>query len=153
MAGGTFSSGRAMAAAFKRDMQNLVGRLDRAAERAAELAAAEIAANAPKATGFLASSIHAVGYRIVCDAPYALAVERGSRPHWPPIEPIIAWVTLKGFTGISAAGKPETAESIAWAIAHKISVEGTEPTWFMKSSIPLTMSFLGGEIRAALRGV
>src|ERR1700723_2746681 len=38
--------------------------------------------------------------RIVLDAPHACAVEEGSRPHTPPLEPLIAWVKLRGMQGI-----------------------------------------------------
>lgn len=149
MAGGTFRSGAAFAKAFKADLKRLAQRVDTAMDRAVQRAAEQVRENAPKASGFLAESIRAEGLRIVCDAPYALAVERGSRPHWPPIAPLIAWVQLKGFMGV---GKANSAESIAWAIAHKISVEGTKPTWFMRNAIPVTMGYLGLEIKLALLG-
>jgi len=38
------------------------------------------------------------------DAPHAAAVETGSRPHWPPLAPLIAWVKLRGAQGISKRG-------------------------------------------------
>lgn len=37
--------------------------------------------------------------RIVADAPHAAPVETGSRPHWPPLEPLIAWVKLRAMQG------------------------------------------------------
>jgi len=153
MAGGSFSSGRAFAAKFAADMKRLSKNLSEVPHRAAVRAAAEARERAPEATGFLKESIHAVGMRVVCDAPYAMAVERGARPHWPPIAPILAWVELKGFAGLSASGKPQDAKSIAYAIAHKISVEGTKPTWFMRGSILATVRFVGLEVKAAFRSV
>lgn len=151
--GGKFPDAASFLAKFKADMKRIPQAVDRGLHRAVDRAAAEVRANAPEATGFLRESIHAVGLKIVCDAPYAIYVERGTRPHWPPIAPILAWVLVKGFAGLSASGKTQSAESIAHAIAHKISVEGTKPTWFMRNSIPLTMKWIGYEIRGALRSL
>jgi hypothetical protein len=149
--GGRFSSPRDFAKKFGQDMKALQKGVDGALRRSVERAAADVRERAPKASGFLRESIHAVGLRVVCDAPYAAAVEYGSRPHWPPIAPIIAWVEIKGFVG--AGSGAQTAKSIAWAIAYKISVEGTKPTWFMKGSIPATMRYIGLEVRGALRAL
>ena len=53
-------------------------------------------------------------------AKYAEPVEYGTRPHFPPIEPIKYWVEKKlGLEGAEAA-------SVAFLIARKISKEGTE---------------------------
>lgn len=41
--------------------------------------------------------------RIVADAPHAAPVETGSRPHWPPLAPLIAWVKLRGMQGHEGA--------------------------------------------------
>lgn len=50
----------------------------------------------------------------------AVAVELGTRPHRPPVEPIEAWVTQKlGIAGPEARG-------IAFAIANKIAKVGTK---------------------------
>ncbi|GEM_PF-1842331 len=43
--------------------------------------------------------------RIVADAPHAAPVETGSRPHWPPLAPLIAWVKLRGMQGNQGAAK------------------------------------------------
>jgi hypothetical protein len=37
---------------------------------------------------------------LVADAPHAEAVELGSRPHVPPLEPLIEWVKLRGMQGL-----------------------------------------------------
>jgi hypothetical protein len=64
----------------------------------------------PRAHGELAESIHVVDVgpghsEIVADAPHAAAVEVGSRPHTPPIAPLIAWVTLRGLQGLTPSGR------------------------------------------------
>ncbi|HVL37308.1 MAG TPA: hypothetical protein VM489_16685, partial [Burkholderiales bacterium] len=53
---------------------------------------------------------------------YAVPVELGTRPHFPPIEPLIDWVRAK--LGI---GEEKAARGVAFAIAHKIAVSGTRP--------------------------
>jgi hypothetical protein len=53
-------------------------------------------------------------------AKYAEAVEYGTKPHFPPLEPLQYWVEKK-------LGLPEgEAKSVAYLIARKISVDGTE---------------------------
>lgn len=42
---------------------------------------------------------------VVADAPHAEAVEKGSRPHTPPIGPLIEWVTLRGMQGSENAAR------------------------------------------------
>lgn len=53
-------------------------------------------------------------------AKYAEPVEYGTKPHFPPLEPLQYWVEKK-------LGLPEKeAKSVAFLIARKISKEGTE---------------------------
>lgn len=42
--------------------------------------------------------------RTVVDSPYAGAVERGSPPHKPNFERLLAWVKLRGMQGLTARG-------------------------------------------------
>lgn len=51
---------------------------------------------------------------------YATAVELGTKPHMPPIEPLTDWVVHK--LGISEA----EAVNVAWRIASKIRKHGTK---------------------------
>ena len=50
---------------------------------------------------------------------YAMAIERGTRPHFPPLEPIRHWVRRK--LHISE----DEADGVAWAICIAISRTGT----------------------------
>ena len=50
---------------------------------------------------------------------YAIPVELGTRPHRPPVEPLIDWARAR----LGLSGKD--AERAAWAIARKIEREGT----------------------------
>lgn len=51
---------------------------------------------------------------------YAVYVHEGTRPHWPPVNPIKNWVIRKlGITG-------KDVESVTWAVRKKIATKGTE---------------------------
>lgn len=52
---------------------------------------------------------------------YALPVEFGSKPHWPPLAPIEFWVRRK----LQVPAKK--ARGIAFLVARKIARRGTEP--------------------------
>lgn len=58
--------------------------------------------------------------------PYAEYVEIGTRPHFPPLQPIEDWVQAK--LGIT---DERERHNVAFLIARKISVKGTKPdgTW------------------------
>lgn len=62
--------------------------------------------------------------------PYAVPVEMGTKPHMPPLEPIIAWVQAK--LGIEGE---EEAEGIAQRIAWKIKAHGTEGQFMFRDSL------------------
>lgn len=51
---------------------------------------------------------------------YALPVELGTKPHMPPVAPLVAWAEQK----LGVKGKE--AERAGWAIARKISRTGTK---------------------------
>lgn len=62
---------------------------------------------------------------VATNLAYAEPVEVGTRPHMPPVTPIVDWVTAK--LGLSGKG----AISAAWAIAMSIAKKGTRGrgTW------------------------
>lgn len=51
---------------------------------------------------------------------YAVPVEMGTKPHHPPIQPLVEWARLK--LGLS----PEEAERAGFLIAKKIAAHGTK---------------------------
>lgn len=55
-------------------------------------------------------------------APHAPMIEYGTRPFFPPIEPLARWAMRKGL-----ADDEEEAQGIAFAIAKKISQTGIFP--------------------------
>lgn len=81
-------------------------RVREAAEKTARFAAVRIIELVPKAFTDLAHSVHVEGSSAIVDAPHAAAVEIGSRPHTPPLEPLIKWVKLRGAQGLGPAGRP-----------------------------------------------
>ena len=109
--------------ALTKDLKEREKRLDEARRRAARSHAAYVRAHMPVAFGDLRSSVHHKDGRVIVDAPYAAAVERGSRPHWMPLEPLIKWVKLRGFQGLaserSLSRMPGTSTK-----AHALSISG-----------------------------
>lgn len=84
-----------------RDMAARERRIKRAVERTARRGAALVRRNVPVAFGELRDGVQAVENRIIADSPHAAAVEKGSRPHVVPLEPLIRWVKLRGAQGLS----------------------------------------------------
>lgn len=99
-------------------------KLKRAQVRAARRTAAHVRRNVPVAFGELRASVHSSKTKVFADAPHAAAVERGSRPHTPPLEPLIKWVRLRGMQGLvppkSMARLPGTTTS-----THASNVAGS----------------------------
>ncbi len=90
----------------------------------------------PTATGTLRASVFGVeratetGVIGLVGSPliYAPPVELGTRPHFPPIEPLVDWVKLK-------LGVPEKdARGVAFLVARKIARKGTGATHVFKLS-------------------
>lgn len=163
------------------DLRKLDKDVVRAAIRRAAKRGVDICqAAAPAAFEELRKSIHAIptddGALIRADAPHAAAVEHGSRPHMPPVEPLVRWVELRGIQGVTGSrARPAHAMAralravggvvkvnkqpilltsairrLAWAIAKKIAEKGTRPQPFMKISLPFCELVLDEEITAAL---
>lgn len=159
---------------FQKDMAALRARLVQATHETASTGAKLVAQNAPHAFGELADGVVPIelgsGAKIRSTAPHSAAVEVGSRPHMPPVKPLLAWVRLRGMQGLQngAKGAPravakmiraqgsrnatpiDAAEQVAWAIAMGIKKRGTRPTWFVKSCLPEIKAILGANVRAQL---
>jgi len=78
-------------------------------------------------------------------ADYAKAVEEGSRPHWPPIQPLLGW-----------ARRVLGNESAAYAVQQKIAREGTNPVGFVARGVDamkasLRAHGLASSVRSELR--
>lgn len=56
------------------------------------------------------------------EAPHWPYINKGTRPFWAPIGPLIDWVRRKGL-----ATEESEVRSIAYAVQHKIATEGIKP--------------------------
>ncbi len=92
-----------------KDLASLKREVKTAIRKTARDAIPIIRKKTPKAFGELRDSIHAEstedGALTVVDAPYAAAVEMGSRPHLVPLDALIRWVKLRGMQGLNSKGK------------------------------------------------
>jgi len=96
---------------FKRDMLKKAKELQKAVHATAKDGLEYIDNNTlPIAFGELRKSGHvettAASAKIVFDAPHAAAVENGSRPHCPPLAPLLRWVKHRGMQGLAAYKDP-----------------------------------------------
>ena len=166
---------------FEADMKALESRAYAAIRETAREGVEIARENVPVAFGELTDSIHDAplgdhGAQVLADAPHAEGVEIGTRPHYPPLEPLIAWVKLRGMQGItpgtyrgtttqshakSVAGRLRAMESggsldtdaperIARAIQQAIGKRGTAPHWFMATTFDDVLVRLDINIKAAL---
>lgn len=87
------------------------------------------------------------------NVPYGIFRHEGTRPHFPPIEPIKKWVIQKGLLRDSR-GKPTTARratregddrrayGIAYLIARKIFRRGTRGLPFLKLALQMNTDYI-----------
>lgn len=78
---------------------------------------------------------------VYSDAPYAGAIEFGTRPFRPPLEPIAEWILRK-----KIATEMDDVQGIAFAIANKMSKEGIKPRHFTKKAVARFLPFLKAEV-------
>jgi hypothetical protein len=102
--------------------------LEAAMYEADTLVEREVSEQTPRAHGLLAGSLtsevqvgedNVIGM-VGTSMSYAAPVEIGTRPHFPPIEPLIDWVRVK--LGVSE----KEARGVAFLVARKISRVGTQ---------------------------
>lgn len=108
------------------------------------------------------------------DVPYVGVLEAGSRPHRPPIMPILEWVVRKfglNLELLDAGGSHEdekkamkrakqsfeSIKDVPWrtyrfaeAIAEKIEREGSEPHYMVKNNLPKLEAIAKREVEKAL---
>jgi hypothetical protein len=106
-------------------------RLVAATHDAASTGALLVASNAPSAHGELADGVVSIdlrdGAKIRSTAPHSAAVEVGSRPHMPPVAPLVAWVKLRGMQGLERGSKGAPRAVARMLRAHEqVAVEGRE---------------------------
>lgn len=102
------------------------------------------------------------GAELFNDVPYAGVLEAGSRPHRPPLRPILEWVVRKFGLDLSndqgarrsfedLGDVPSETMAIAMAVVNKIAREGTKPHWMVKNSLPKLREMLKEEVEGQLR--
>lgn len=129
---------------YARNMGNLPGKMEDAIVRGLRSAAARGVTHVVEAinstkpypsvdTGELSRSVEYSpldkGGRVAVDAPHAAVVENGSRPHWPPLQPLIDWAQRK--FGVDE----DEAEDIARNVQRTIAFVGTEPRHYFRRAM------------------
>lgn len=72
-------------------------------------------------------------------SPYAIPVELGTRPHFPPVQPLADWVRAK-----LGEHDPQAARAIAFCIARKIAAHGTQGQHVFKRALDAAQAQLAG---------
>ena len=62
-------------------------------------------------------------------------LENGTKPHFPPIEAIERWITVKHIIPTTNSGKVPSTKQLAFLIARGISKNGTKPTKLLQQTI------------------
>ena len=62
-------------------------------------------------------------------------LENGSKPHFPPVEVIERWITVKRIIPSTKGGIVPTTKQLAFLIARGISKNGTQPTKLLQKTI------------------
>ena len=102
-----------------------------------------LTANDSNASGKLAKSIKGVvkqnGKYVVISISledYWKYVENGTKPHWPPVDAIKKWISVKPVLPRPLkSGKLPTTDQLAYLIGRKISKTGTKAKPFLKPTL------------------
>lgn len=62
-------------------------------------------------------------------------IENGTKPHFPPLEAIEKWITVKHIIPTTDNGRVPTTRQLAFLIARGISKNGTKPTKLLQQTI------------------
>lgn len=78
---------------------------------------------------------------------YAPAVELDTKPHMPPVQPLVEWVqVVLGLDG-------KEAQQAAWAIALKIAKKGTEGAFMFRDGFAASEDYVKRKFREALKNI
>lgn len=88
---------------------------------------------------------------------HGVFVHEGTKPHFPPIEPILKWVIYKGLLNkankpaatlksLKKSGGDNEAKAIAYLIARKISRVGTKAFPFLNMTLNMNLNFITAEV-------
>lgn len=62
-------------------------------------------------------------------------LENGTKPHFPPLEAIEKWITVKHIIPTTDNGRVPTTRQLAFLIARGISKNGTKPTKLLQQTV------------------
>ena len=62
-------------------------------------------------------------------------IENGTKPHFPPMEAIERWITIKHIIPRTNNGQVPTTKQLAYLISRGISQKGTKPTKLLQKTI------------------
>ena len=62
-------------------------------------------------------------------------LENGTKPHFPPLEAIEKWITVKHIIPSTDNGRVPTTRQLAFLIARGISKNGTKPTKLLQQTV------------------
>ena len=68
-------------------------------------------------------------------ADYWKYLENGTKPHFPPVDAIEKWITVKHIIPTTDNGRVPTTRQLAFSIARGISKNGTKPTKLLQHTI------------------
>lgn len=151
----TLSGGDELLAAWERAPQIAQAEMERFMHAATQFLEGEVKERTPGAHGTLKQSIGSE-VRSLADAvigvvgtplSYALPVEIGTRPHFPPVAAIQDWVRVKlGLDG------PE-GRSAAFAIARKIAKRGTKGAFMFRDALEASRAELERQLQLAVEAI
>lgn len=62
-------------------------------------------------------------------------LENGTRPHFPPMDAIERWITVKRIIPRTTGRKVPSTRQLAYLICREISINGTKPTKLLQKTI------------------
>ena len=62
-------------------------------------------------------------------------LENGTKPHFPPMDAIEKWITVKHIIPRTNSGRVPSTRQLAYLICREISINGTKPTKILQQTI------------------
>jgi hypothetical protein len=84
------------------------------------------------------------GADVFMTAPHAIFMEEGTRPHRPPMLPLLEWAIRKGF---------DNPIAVARAVVKRIELEGIAPRFYFKRAYHKTLPYVGTAINREMKAL
>ena len=78
-------------------------------------------------------------------------LEYGTQPHWPPVDKIKEWITIKPVLPRAENGKLPTQDQLAFLIGRKINQEGTPAYNYLNMTIDSLNKWIDRKISDAVQ--